>query len=95
MHVDFRCRIWNVLRLLAPFLLLAFSLSADTRVTLSRVRLHVAPVTDSQVVATVPAAVQLSVDFCSRNWCTTSWNGANAWVKANAGVQARVPETSR
>lgn len=80
MHADPQCRTWKALGILACFLFAAFRLGADTRVTLSRVRLHAAPSAGSRVVATVPAGVQLSVDSCSGSWCLTSWNGANAWV---------------
>ena len=80
MHVTSRSRTLNRLGFVASFLFVAFSLSAETRVTLSRVRLHVVPAADSRVVATVPAGVQLSIDSCSGSWCATSWKGNHAWV---------------
>ncbi len=65
---------------LAFLVLGAFSLSADTRTTLSRAPLHVAPAARSRVVATVPPGTQLSIGTCSKTWCRASWNGANVWV---------------
>jgi hypothetical protein len=79
MQTDPRCRVGSVTAFLAGILFAAFSLAADTRVTVSRAQLHVAPRAGSRVVAVVPAGVQLSVD-CSKSWCATSWNGAGAWV---------------
>jgi hypothetical protein len=80
MHADSRHRTWNRLGFLASLFFVAYGLCADTRVTLLRVRLHLTPAADSQVVATVSAGVRLSVDSCSESWCTTSWNGAHVWV---------------
>jgi hypothetical protein len=80
MQTDARWRSRSVIGFLASLLLAASSLAAGTRVTVARAPLHVAPAADSRVVASVPADVQLSVGFCSKGWCSTSWNGANAWV---------------
>src|SRR5437763_3788161 len=80
MQTDPRYRLRSVISLLAFLLFAASSLAADTRLTVSPAQLHVAPRAGSRVVAVVPAGVQLSVSSCSTVWCTTSWNGAGAWV---------------
>ena len=76
MQADPRSRFRTVIVLL---LFAASGLAADTRVTLSRTQLHATPRAGSRVVAVVPAGVRLSVE-CSKSWCSTSWNGAAAWV---------------
>jgi len=80
-------------------LLFAATLAADTRVTLSRTQLHATPRAGSRVVAVVPAGVRLSVE-CSKSWCSTSWNGAAAWVakrdlSAPKGDRAKPERTGR
>jgi hypothetical protein len=80
MEAEPRCRTRSVIGLLAALLFAASSPAADTRVTVSRAPLHVAPRASSRVVAVVPAGIRLSVGSCSTAWCTTSWNGAGAWV---------------
>jgi len=77
MRTDRRLRVRSFIGLL---LLAAAGLAADTRVTVSRAQLHAAPRAGSRVVAVVPAGAQLSVELCSKSWCSTSWNGAAAWV---------------
>ncbi|HEV8432069.1 MAG TPA: DUF3761 domain-containing protein [Thermoanaerobaculia bacterium] len=76
MHTDRRPRVRTVIVLL---LFATSGLAAETRVTVSQARLHAAPRAGSRVIAIVPAGVRLSVD-CSKSWCSTSWNGAAAWV---------------
>jgi len=80
MQPDPRYRARSVITLLAFLLFAVSSLAAETRVTVSPAQLHVAPRAGSRVVAVVPAGVRLSVGSCSTAWCTTSWNGAGAWV---------------
>jgi hypothetical protein len=92
MQVHARRRTWNAVGFVASVLFAASSLAAGTRVTLSRVPLHISSAADSQVVGTVPAGVQLSVDFCSKGWCRTSWNSTTGWV-AERSLEA--PKTNR
>src|SRR5206468_2170959 len=97
MQTDPRLRVRTVIALL---LLAASGLAADTRVTVSPAQLHVAPRAGSRVVAVVPAGVQLSVELCSKSWCSTSWNGASAWVakrdlSAPKGDRAKPKRTGR
>ncbi|HEX7253694.1 MAG TPA: DUF3761 domain-containing protein [Thermoanaerobaculia bacterium] len=80
MPANSRCRAWNVIGLLVLVFLAVSGLRAETRMTLSRAPLHLAPTAGSRVVATVPAGVRLSVSSCSKTWCETSWNGTDVWV---------------
>jgi uncharacterized protein YraI len=80
MQTDCRSRAWSLVGFLVLSFLAASGLRAEARVTLSRAPLHVSAAAGSRVIATVPAGVQLSVTSCSKAWCETSWNGADAWV---------------
>jgi hypothetical protein len=80
MRPEFRSCVWNVVGFFVFLLLAASRLAAETRVTLSQVPLHAAPTARSRVLATVPAGTQLSIESCSKVWCTASWNGASIWV---------------
>lgn len=80
MQSDSRCRAGSVIGVLASLLFAASGLAAGSRVTVSRAALHAAPTAGSPVIAVVPAGVQLPVGSCSKVWCATSWNGAQAWV---------------
>jgi len=96
MQTNPRSRARTVLALL---LFAASGLAADTRVTVSRAQLHAAPRAGARVVAVVPAGVRLSVE-CSKSWCSTSWNGAAAWVakrdlSAPKGDRAKPERTGR